>query len=55
MTIEEIRKNAPEGATHYLDRLGDIVYYRYPFNFLCRYWDGLGWVIGNRHTFKRKL
>lgn len=29
MTLEEIRKNAPEGATHYDDPLGFIMYYKY--------------------------
>ena len=53
--IEEIKKNAPEGATHYLIICGEVVYYRYPFNFLCKYWNGEHWVKGNRHTFKKPL
>ena len=28
MTIEEIRKNAPEGATHYLNIDGAYIYYK---------------------------
>ena len=26
MTIEEIRKNAPDGATHYIANIDDIIY-----------------------------
>lgn len=37
MTIEEIRKNAPSGVTHYSDIDNDIVYYQKTNNII--YWD----------------
>lgn len=55
MTIEEIRANAPSGATHYIIRLGEVVYYRDPFNLMCRYFDNGEWIIGNMHTHKKPL
>lgn len=42
MTIEEIRKNAPEGATHYKDYGGVVAYYKitpkHSFFWNCNYW-----------------
>lgn len=55
MTKDEIKRNAPPTATHYLTIGGEVVYYRYPFNFLCQYWNGKYWIKGNMHTHKKKL
>lgn len=44
MTIEKIRKNAPEGATHYrLDWDGDPVYYRFKNDSMSLWMDEDGW------------
>lgn len=37
MSIEEIRKNAPDGATHYSDLDEDVVYYQKTNNVI--FWD----------------
>ena len=37
MTIEEIRKNAPAGATHYSDLEGEVVFYQKTNNLI--FWD----------------
>ena len=55
MNIEQIRNNAPKGATHYLIINGEVVYYRYPYSMFCRYFDGLNWCLGNPHTYKKAL
>ena len=55
MTLDEIKANAPEGATHYLIISNEVVYYKYPYNFLCRYWNGKYWIKGNQYTHKKRL
>ena len=37
MTPQQIKANAPKGATHYSDMDGDIVYYQKTNNLI--YWD----------------
>lgn len=43
MNIEEIRKAAPSGATHYNLVLGDIIYCKIISNQLHGYADSIGW------------
>ena len=44
MTIEEIRKNAPDGANrYYLFRDGKIYYYKYFFNYFIQWVENHGW------------
>ncbi|AFU62287.1 hypothetical protein AVV48_gp38 [Acinetobacter phage phiAC-1] len=40
MTIEEIRKNAPQGATHYLHIDGIVIYYKYLDKIVFQYAHG---------------
>ncbi|MEG2271523.1 MAG: hypothetical protein RSC05_04560 [Acinetobacter sp.] len=50
MTIEEIRKNAPDGVTHYLD-CADIFYYKRE-NGLLFFWNVYDWSVTYRDLTK---
>lgn len=55
MTIEEIKKNAPQGATHYRpDWSGDPVYYMYKNNSMFLWMDEDCWQ-PSRLTIKNAL
>lgn len=43
MTIEEIRKNAPSGATHYDYELKSVTYWKLINNRWCWYCESEGW------------
>lgn len=44
MNIEEIRKNKPDRATHYIDDNGEIDYVKKYKNGYALYLEGHGWV-----------
>lgn len=58
MTIEEIRKNAPEGATHYIDDDGFFDYYKIEndemYGFNNRNWIKLFPYVLNFHKSRIK-
>lgn len=43
MDIEQIRNNAPEGATHYFFNKGYVIYCKYIGSQLYTYEHSLGW------------
>ena len=43
MTIEEIRKGAPEGATHYAINRGDLIYLKESYKYSWYRWQGNAW------------
>lgn len=43
MTIEEIRKNAPAGATHYIDDIDGLSYFKFQ-SFEWVYYDSGNWL-----------
>lgn len=51
MTIEEIRKNAPQGATHYATPMGKLIYIKDCFS-SRRYWnkEKNRWLVFNFHS-----
>lgn len=43
MMIEEIKKNAPDGATGYMEQRGDVVYVKPHPDFAWYRWTGSAW------------
>lgn len=53
MTIEEIKRNAPVGATHYFNKLDYIAYYKFDdkFSFWSKFFNV--WVDFKRLLFSK--
>jgi hypothetical protein len=43
MTIDQIRENAPEGATHYHNFDGGVAYFKIPYIGVNLFWNVFGW------------
>ena len=57
MTIEEIRKNAPEGATHYRDetRTGVVIYYKHVLGKSLMFWLNTRWAYTDNTVASKRV
>ena len=55
MTIEEIRKNAPDGAQKYrVNTDGSVYYYRWKNNEGMQWWSTWCWLVVNTYGMELK-